>query len=243
MNDMNIINLEEVDSTNSYVKANIFGLSDRTVVISEKQSCGRGRFDRKWVDFGSGNLFMSIILKPSDCFNPVYSNLTQYMSVVLCRILEDYGLEPEIKWPNDVLISGRKIAGILCETILSGSLLKGIVLGVGVNLNVDKDKLNLVKDREITALNLELSREYEDKKLFTEKLLREFFKNYDNFLHCGFSSIRDEYTKRCSFLGTKIKVKLYSDYVTGEAVNLSDTGELIVKVKGDSIALNAGDIL
>ena len=86
---------------------------DKTIISANTQSGGRGRFNRVWIDMGEGNLFMSIVLKPSSVFNPVYANLTQYMSVVLCRIFEEYGLEPEIKWPNDVLIDGKKISGIL----------------------------------------------------------------------------------------------------------------------------------
>lgn len=240
---MNIINLVSVDSTNTYAKLNIEKFSDGTVIIAASQTNGRGRFNRSWIDMGAGNLFMSIILKHSGSFMPVYSNLTQYMSVVLCRVFEEYGLFPEIKWPNDVLIKGKKIAGILCETVYSGKNFKGLVLGAGVNLNAPLDKLILVKDKEVTALNIELAREYEDKNLFIEKLLDEFFKNCDNFLSNGFVSIKDEYIDRCNFLGKKIKVQLYSMTVEGEALHINDNGELILKDHDKEVALSAGDIL
>ena len=114
---MSIIKLKEVNSTNLYAKEHLSELADKTVIIADRQTNGRGRFDRVWVDLGGDNLFMSIVLKPSDKFLNVYPNLTQYLSVVVCKVLEHYGLQPNTKWPNDVLIKGKKISGILSETV------------------------------------------------------------------------------------------------------------------------------
>ena len=87
---------------------NISALEDRTVIHAIRQTSGRGRLNRSWIDLGEGNLFMSIVLKPSNTFNEIYPNITQYLSVSLCKVLETYGLKPQIKWPNDVLINGKK---------------------------------------------------------------------------------------------------------------------------------------
>ena len=144
---MNIIQLEEVSSTNLYAKENLDSFEDKTVIIAISQTSGRGRFDRKWVDLGEGNLFMTIVLKPSNSFEEVYANLTQYLSVVLTKILEEYGLSPKIKWPNDVLVNDAKISGILCETVMQGTNFKGLVLGIGVNLNADKGDLKQIKEK------------------------------------------------------------------------------------------------
>ena len=144
---MNIIKLEEVNSTNLYAKENLDSLEDKTVIIAKTQTCGRGRFDRKWIDLGEGNLFMTIVLKPSNSFDEVYSNLTQYLSVTLALVLEEYGLSPKIKWPNDVMVNGGKISGILSETVMQGNKFKGLVLGIGVNLNADKNDLKQIKER------------------------------------------------------------------------------------------------
>ena len=111
---MNVIKLEEIDSTNSYAKQNIDTLSDKSIIHALRQTSGRGRFNRKWIDLGDNNLFFSIVLKPSDKYINVLSNITQYACVVLCNILEKYGVKALIKWPNDVMIDGeRKISGIL----------------------------------------------------------------------------------------------------------------------------------
>lgn len=104
-----VIQLEEVDSTNSYGKKHIDEFGDKTAIITKKQTSGRGRLNRSWVDLGEENLFLSIILKPSETFNEIYPNLTQYLSVTLCKVIESYGIQTQIKWPNDVLIDGKKL--------------------------------------------------------------------------------------------------------------------------------------
>lgn len=240
---MNIIQLEEVSSTNLYAKENLDSFEDKTVIIAISQTSGRGRFDRKWVDLGEGNLFMTIVLKPSNSFEEVYANLTQYLSVVLTKILEEYGLSPKIKWPNDVLVNDAKISGILCETVMQGTNFKGLVLGIGVNLNADKGDLKQIKEKVATALNIELEREYVDKNLFTEKLLNEFFKNYEEFLKQGFLMIKKEYIERCNFLGKEISVKVFNDKKSGIAKTINDNGELVIKKNNDEFILTMGDIL
>mgnify|MGYP004515977317 FL=1 len=240
---MNIIHLDEVNSTNLYAKQNLEILSDRTIVIADKQTNGRGRFDRTWIDLGEGNLFMTIILKPSSSFNEVYANLTQYLSVVLAKILEEYGLSPKIKWPNDVMVNDAKISGILSETVMQGSNFKGIVLGIGVNLNADKGDLKQIKERVATALNIELNREYIDKKLFTEKLLNEFFKNYEEFLKLGFSMIKKEYVQKCNFLNKEISVQVFNKKKSGIAKRINDNGELVLEKNNIEFILTMGDIL
>lgn len=240
---MNIIQLEEVSSTNLYAKENLDSFEDKTVIIAISQTSGRGRFDRKWVDLGEGNLFMTIVLKPSNSFEEVYANLTQYLSVVLTKILEEYGLSPKIKWPNDVLVNDAKISGILCETVMQGTNFKGLVLGIGVNLNADKGDLKQIKEKVATALNIELEREYVDNNLFTEKLLNEFFKNYEEFLKQGFLMIKKEYIERCNFLGKEISVKVFNDKKSGIAKTINDNGELVIEKNNDEFILTMGDIL
>jgi len=159
---MQIIKFEETDSTNTYAKQNITLLEDRCVVHALRQTAGRGRLNRSWIDLGGDNLFFSVVLKPSNSFSHVYSNLTQYASVILCRIIEKYGVVAKVKWPNDVMIDGkRKICGILSETVIEGRILKGIILGIGVNLNASQSNVDSIPDRVATALNLETGKAVE----------------------------------------------------------------------------------
>ena len=240
---MNIIRLEEVDSTNLYAKKNLVALPDRTVILAKRQTSGRGRFDRTWIDLGGDNIFMSLILKPSDSFMQCYPNLTQYFSLILCQTLEEYGLNPKIKWPNDVLINGKKIAGILSETVVHGSIFNGLVLGIGINLNSDTKSLDMIKDKEATALNLEIDVENIDSEKFLDKLLNKFFDGYDKFLNEGFATIKNDYLCRACFLNNNISVQVFNEKKSGIAKSITDSGELVLKQDDKELILTMGDIL
>ena len=239
---MNLITLEQVDSTNIYAKSNIDVLEDKTLVMARRQVSGKGRLNRSWVDLGDGNLFLSIVLKPSSEFREVYSNLTQYMSVVLCKTLESYGVNAQIKWPNDVLINGKKVAGILSETVMRGKTLNGLVLGLGVNLNAKQEDIDSIPDKIATSLNLELNR-FINLNDFMTKLTELFFEQYDNFIENGFESIKSDYISRVAFLDTEISVKGFNDIKTGIARDITDNGELVLENNGSKLVLNIGDIL
>ncbi len=241
---MRVIKLEETQSTNSYSKEHITLLEDRSVVHALRQTNGRGRLNRTWVDLGDNNLFFSIVLKPSNAFCPVYSNLTQYTSVILCKIFENYGLNPKVKWPNDVMIDGlRKICGILCETVIENNELKGIILGIGINLNASKKDVENIPDRVVTALNLEIGRSV-NSKAFLDEFLTEFFKTYDEFLSKGFEYIINDYIKRNCFLEKDLNVQVLNNVKSGYAKGINNNGELILQT-GDNkdLILNIGDIL
>lgn len=238
-----VIQLEEVDSTNSYGKKHIDEFGDKTAIIAKKQTSGRGRLNRSWVDLGEENLFLSIILKPSETFNEIYPNLTQYLSVTLCKVIESYGIQTQIKWPNDVLIDGKKIAGILSETVMQGQKLKGIVLGVGVNLNSNQEKIDAIPNKIATSLNIETQKAI-DLKEFLNKLLTEFFEHYDEFLQSGFLQIKDDYIKRNCFLGKELKVQVFNHMESGLAKAVNDLGELVLEDNNKrEIVLTIGDII
>lgn len=239
---METVYLEKVESTNLYGKERLSDFTDKTVVHAHSQTGGRGRLQRKWVDLGKGNLFMSFILKPSDTFDETYSNLTQYLSVKLCEIIENYGLSPQIKWPNDVLINGKKIAGILSETVMQGNTFKGLVLGIGVNLNASKDAVERIKDKEVTALNLEIGKDV-DCDTFREDLCIAFFAEYDEFLNEGFELIKSDYINRACFLNKQVSVKIFDKERLGIAKSITDKGELVLSDNDKEIVLTIGDIL
>lgn len=241
MDELREIYLENIDSTNLWAKNNIETLNDKTVVFAEAQTQGRGRLQRTWVDLGKGNLFMSLVLKPGENFDECYANLTQYMSVTLCRVLEEYNIKPEIKWPNDVLINGKKIAGILSEASVRGTKFRGLVLGVGVNLNADeKDFVKI--DKKVTSLNLELGKTINMTE-FKNKLVSEFFANYEGFLAKGFEFIKKDYLQRANFLDKELCVSLINETKKGVAKGVTDKGELVLANGENEFILNIGDIL
>jgi len=241
--EISIVRLDSIDSTNHYAKSRLNELTDKTVVIAKRQTNGHGRLQRSWIDLGEDNLFMTIVLKPSEKYSKNYPNLTQYLSVVLCELFDEYGTFAQIKWPNDVLINNKKIAGILSETVIHGNKFNGLVLGVGVNLNADSKSLSTITDKEATALNIELSQNHIDTEEFIQKLLNKFFINYDKFLSEGFKFISDKYVKRICLLGKKISVKIFNEEKYGIAKAITNNGELILQNNDKEFVLTMGDIL
>lgn len=239
---MDIISFENLDSTNKYAKENIENLVDKTVISTDCQTGGYGRFKRSWIDVGAENIYMTFVLKPSDALLPVYSNLTQYLSVILCKQLEEMKLLPKIKWPNDVLLNGKKVCGILAESVIKGGKLKGIVLGIGVNLNASAKNIKCIYP-PATSVNLELGQTV-DKHKFQQKLIENFFKDYDGFLEKGFKYIKDDYEKRASFLNKNLKVAVFNIIKEGISRELDDNGNLVLLLpNGEIEKINMGEII
>lgn len=239
---MNLFYLEEVESTNKYAKENIKNIEDKSVIYTSNQTAGRGRLQRKWNYLGKDNIYASIVLKPSSEMKEVYSNLTQYLCVVLSETFEEYGVKPTIKWPNDIQIKGKKISGILAEGVNGKNGLEGLVLGFGVNLNCEEKLLNEI-NQPATSLNLEIGMEI-DKEKFLKTLLDKFCLRYDNFIEEGFQLIRKDYIRRANFLNKEVTVKVFDKEISGIAKDVTENGalKLIDKNKNEHVLL-IGDIL
>lgn len=238
-----VIEFAELDSTNRFACGRLRELADGDVIQAGIQTAGRGRWERKWISDVPGNLCLSLVLKPagSPAVLPLAS-LSQLLALSACRVLESYGVEPALKWPNDVQVGGRKIAGILAETVVTGSEFLGLVLGIGVNLNLDATVIATV-DQPATALNLELGR-YVSVLTFRDALLETFFARYRDFLQAQFPLIRTEYRQRCHFLGRAITVRSPQQWVQGIARDISPTGELELELPdGRQQQVGVGEII
>lgn len=240
---MERIYLEETDSTNKWAKENIDKLPDFCVVFTYKQMAGRGRLNRKWSYMGEGNIYASIVLKLKNDNNPIYSNLTQYLCLVLAEVFEEYNTVPKIKWPNDIRINGKKISGILAEGVNIGNGLNfAIILGFGVNLNCRQEDVGKI-DQPVTSLNLETGMEI-DRESFFNRVLDKFCLSYDKFIGRGFLSIREEYLKRAEFLNKNVAVKVMDKTVEGIASDVTETGALkVIDNNNNEQILYIGDIL
>ncbi len=206
LNKYTLVRLDEVDSTNSYALEHISSFDDGTVIYTPHQYMGRGRHNRKWIADDSENIYMSVVLKPQNIDTYPFPNLTQYLSVVLCRLLEDeFNIKPFIKWPNDILVDGCKISGILAEAYTENNKLKAVVLGLGLNVNLSKQTLDLI-DQKAVSISVLTGKNY-DIDLIVNKLSDYFFKDYSGFVKSGFSYIKDEYIGKCGFLGKNITVR------------------------------------
>lgn len=238
---MKLIELDTVNSTNTWSLEHFEDLEDFCVVSANIQTQGKGRFDRVWVSDNCKNIYMSFVLKPEK--KDYIANLTQYLSVVVSKIIEKYGVKPEIKWPNDVLVNGKKICGILCETKLFNNKIKGVVLGIGINLNMKKTELAEI-DKPATALNIETDKEI-NKNEFLNLLLSEFEKGYKQVTEEGFLSISAEYKKRTNFLGKKFLIQQKDGAQKQEILvkKLNEDGSLTVETTdGNEKIIFSGDL-
>jgi len=237
-----VIEFAELDSTNRYACSRLRELGDGDVIQAGVQVAGRGRWDRKWVSNVPGNLCLSLVLKPVGKADVLpLAGLSQLLALSACRVLQANGVSPALKWPNDVQVNGLKIAGILAETVVQGGDFLGLVLGIGVNLNLDLATLATV-GQPATALNQLLGRAV-DVAAFRDLLLEEFFAKYEVFLNAGFPMIRPEYLQHCHFLGREIGVRSPQDVLSGIARDITIMGELDLELPdGNRRILSLGEI-
>lgn len=128
----NIIHFEEIDSTNTYAKNNIDILNNYDVITADYQTNGRGRKDHQWISSAKTNLMATLVIK--DKIEPtLIHQLTQVTAMSIVTLCKQYNIDAKIKWPNDIYVNDKKLAGILIETIFNPTL-KGIVIGTGINV-------------------------------------------------------------------------------------------------------------
>ena len=242
MSKYTIVALEEVHSTNSYALEYLSSFDDRTVIYTPHQHCGRGRYNRKWICDDTENLYMSIVLKPEKKSFP-FPNLTQYLSVILCKVLEEnFGINPSIKWPNDILVDGYKISGILAETGMSNNRIDGVVLGLGLNVNLKQETIDKI-DQKATSIFVLKKRNYDIEKV-VKMICEKFFFEYEKFIDSGFGYIKYEYIKRCDFLGQKISVREAEVVRNYYAKSIDDDGLLVVlDEQNNECRIITGDVL
>ncbi len=161
-----ILQLTEVDSTNTYASANFDSLGDGTLVLAETQTAGHGRLGRKWLA-PRGNIYASFVMK--ELFGEPF-HATMVSSLAVLAVLNDLvpGHGAYIKWPNDIFIGDRKLSGILCEGVIRKSALAGIICGIGVNVNLSGEQLETIS-QPATSL-LEHAKCKINLKIFAEKL-------------------------------------------------------------------------
>ena len=221
-----IIVFDEIPSTNSKAKELVRkGEGEGTIVIARIQKKGRGRFDRLW-ESPEGGLYLSIILRP-DCPPNKATVLTLVASLVVSKTINSYNLSSNIKWPNDVRVNGKKIAGILLESEAHENKVEYIILGVGINLNIDTDFLS----KKIRLISTSLSREIGnsvDYHSFFKKLLFNFDKYYKLFLDKKYDFILKEWKNQSDTLGRRVRINTASEQIIGKAYDIDQSGFLIV---------------
>ncbi len=211
---MKIYRYGEVGSTQEIAKKLAEnGAEEGTVVVADLQKEGRGRLDRKWIS-PIGGLYFSVILK-MDVMLPLIS------VVVVAKTLKKIGLDAKIKWPNDILIKNRKIAGMLIECFNDHA-----VLGIGIN--IDK-----------TLLENATSIKDEGKNISKEKLLNQILKN----LYRSKKNVLDEYKKMSDTIGRFVRIKMVKGDIEGKAVDIDECGKLIIETDDELKKIISGDCI
>lgn len=204
------------------------GHPEGTVIIAEMQTRGRGRMGRSWHSPGGAGIWMSLILRPS-CPPGATAALTLVAAVAVAKAIEgETGLRPGIKWPNDLLLGGRKVCGILTELSAELDRVKHLILGIGVNVNQGNEDFPAELAAMASSLRLELGR-YVSRPGLAARILAEFGPRYREFLERGFAGARAEWLERSATLGRDVVITGPSFRIEGTAVDLDPEGALVVK--------------
>lgn len=199
---MKTIHLDTIDSTNTYAKEHAaeFPKDILTCITAEEQTKGRGRFQRSWISPKGVNLYATFYFTlPKTTLHLV--SLSQVMAMTLAYLLQKKGLNPKIKWPNDILLSEKKLAGILSETIFHQETVECFI-GLGINVNLSADSLKQI-DQPATSLQVETGKAWDRKKLL-EELQEQFANDLFRFKKEGFSPFHDEFETLLALKGEKV---------------------------------------
>jgi len=227
------------------------GAPHGTLVLAGVQTGGRGRLRRAW---GSpeGGLWMSLVLRP-DLEAAAAPRITQTAAVAVAKALREVGANVGIKWPNDLLVEpgGRKICGILAESSVEGApvaankvepgegrLVEFVVLGVGLNANLDREDLGL-PEREVSTLRSELGRDV-DLTALLESLLSHLDAELERIE--DFEAILDDWRALGCTLGERVRVRKFGEVLEGVALDLGPEGELLLETGDGVVALYEGEI-
>ena len=231
--------LEEIGSTNTYVRDQARqGAAEGLVVVADHQTAGRGRLDRRWESPPGANLLASVLLRPGCGAADVHlcTGAVALAGADACRGAA--GVDPLLKWPNDLLVGEGKLAGVLAEAEFSGSALKSVVVGIGINVAWPGPP------GAGGACLDDIGRAAVDRRDLLEHLLRALSARRPLLDDAGGRrALADEVRGRCATLGQTVQVVLAGEEFTGRAVALDDAGHLVVETAEGPRSVRAGDVV
>ena len=222
---------EETNSTNDIIeKLARDGVKEGAVVFAESQTRGRGRLGRKWLSPPRRGLWFSVLLRP-DLRLQAATQLTVAAATALVRaIREQTGLAPEIKWPNDILVHGRKVAGVLTELAAELDHVKHLTLGIGVDVNLTASEFPPELRKLATSLKIECGRHVNRIDL-AAAILRELDHDYARISAGSFEDVADEWQQHCATLGRRVTIHMGPHSLQGHAEALDDDGALLLRTE------------
>ena len=222
---MKIEILEEVGSTNEYIKRYLSSGEDH-IVVATRQTGGMGTKGRTFLS-NEGGVYLTALNFYRGFFAREAFLIMAHAATAVCKTAESFGLSPEIKWPNDVYLSGKKLAGILVENILDGDQVKASIVGIGLNVCNDLGEL-----KEI-AISLS---EVAGRKISPDEARKRLIKNLQNTANF------DDYLQRVRFLGQEVQVVEGINSYRARAIEICKDGRLKVERDGKEVLLSAAEI-
>ncbi len=222
---------KETTSTNDVIeKLARDGVREGVVVFAESQTRGRGRLGRKWISPANKGLWFSVLLRPR--LHPQESTQLTIASATALRraIRSTTDLRPDIKWPNDLLIGGKKVAGILTELSAELDRVHHITLGIGVDVNLELRELPPEIRPFATSLKIEAGTEISRVEL-AAAIIRELDADYGRICNGEFSALADEWEAGCATIGRNVTVRMGDRTIYGRAEALDDDGALLVRTE------------
>jgi len=234
---------KQTTSTNDVIeKLARDGVKEGVVVFAESQTRGRGRLGRKWISPAHKGLWFSILLRP-DLRPQETTQLTVASATALHRAIQsETGLKPEIKWPNDILIGGKKVAGILTELSAELDKVRYVILGIGIDVNLDADELPAELKKIATSLKIESGGTISRAELATV-ILRALDEDYSRICAGEFAAVADEWEENCATIGKNVTVQIGDRKIRGRAESLDDDGALLLRTEhGHLERITGGDV-
>ncbi|MFX1561768.1 MAG: biotin--[acetyl-CoA-carboxylase] ligase [Promethearchaeota archaeon] len=237
-----LLHFEVLPSTNTYLKTlGDMGEPEGLVVLADTQSVGLGRQDRSWHS-PLGGLYFSILLRPKNLAATETPLITLSTGVAIAKVIHDaFGCKTSLKWPNDVEINGRKVAGILVEQSLMNEETEYIVVGVGINANTSLIEFPHNLQKMATTLREELDRVIELPRLFSY-ILGQFEFWYLRFLDKGFPAITPHWRKLCSHMEKPVIITIGKERITGTTKDIDYDGCLIIQTPTGRQKIRVGDV-
>ena len=234
---------EQTTSTNDVIERLARdGVREGVVVFAESQTKGRGRLGRKWISPERKGLWFSVLLRP-DLRPQEATQLTVASATALRRAIQsETGLQPEIKWPNDILIGGKKVAGILTEMSAELDRVRHAILGIGVDVNLAAGEFPPEWRKLATSLKIELGRALSRAELATA-ILRELDRDYARIGAGDFAVLADEWVAHCKTIGRNVTIQIGERKIRGRAESLDEAGALLLRTEhGRLERVSGGDV-
>ncbi len=204
------------------------GAVEGTIIVAEEQIAGRGRLDRTWYSPKYTGIWMSIILRPAIPL-PQSPQLTLLTAVSMAQAIQEVtGLEPEIKWPNDILFHQKKAVGILTELQAEADRINSIIIGIGINVNQVEDDFPEELQERATSLRIEGKKKINRAELI-QVILEKLEKLYEHYLQNGFYPIKLLWEAYAISIGKNIIASTLNGKIHGVAVGITDEGVLIIE--------------